>query len=250
MRPPIRAVGVLVPARDEEAGVGRCLDSVLVALRRLPSDVAAAVCLVVDRSRDGTRCAARRTVRHHRASPRGLRSTVDVLVNEQPVWVGAVRNQAARTLLDRLRAVPPSATWLLSTDADSRVDADWVERHLELADAGADAVAGGVRPDGPVSTWVDDPAGMYAANLGLRAGPFLQVGGFPVVRNGEDGGVVRRFRDVGRRVVVEPRLTVATSARLQGRARGGLADLLRHRERRPSPSETRISRPDAGTPTP
>ena len=247
MSPPIRAVGVLVPARDEEAGVGRCLDSVFGALRRLPPDVAAAVCLVVDRSRDGTRSTARRTVRRHRAGPRGLRSAVDVLVNERPVWVGAVRNQAARTLLDRLRAVPPSATWLLSTDADSRVDADWVERHLELADTGADAVAGGVRPDRPVTTWVDDPAGTYAANLGLRAAPFLQVGGFPAVRNGEDGGVVRRFREAGRRVVVEPRLTVATSARLDGRAGGGLADLLRDRQRRPSPSATRIARPDAGT---
>ena len=236
MTTPIRAVGVLVPARDEEADVGRCLDSVLVALGRLPSDVAAAVCLVVDRPRDGTERVAHRTVQHHRSSPHGLRSTVDVLVNERPVWVGAVRNQAARSLLDRLRAVPPSATWLLSTDADSRVDPDWVERHLALADTGVDAVAGGVRPDGPVITWVDDPGGLYAANLGLRAAPFLWVGGFPAVSSGEDGGVVRRFREAGRRVVVEPRLTVATSARLQGRAEGGLADLLRERQGRQSRS--------------
>jgi hypothetical protein len=194
------------------------------------------VCLVVDRSRDGTEGVAHRTVRHHGSSPYGLRSTVDVLVNERPVSVGAVRNQAARTLLERLRAVPPSATWLLSTDADSTVGPDWVERHLALADAGADAVAGGVRPDGPVTTWVDDPAGLYAANLGLRAGPFLQVGGFPTLPAGEDGGVVRRFREAGHRVVVEPGLTITTSARLHGRAEGGLADLLRERQRRRSPS--------------
>lgn len=244
MSAPIRAVGVLVPARDEEASVGRCLNSVFVALRRLPPDVAAAVCLVVDRSRDRTSEVAHGAVR---SGPRDLRSTVDVLVNEQPVWVGAVRNQAARRLLDRLAAVPPSQTWLLSTDADSRVDADWVERHLELADAGADAVAGGVRPDGPVITWVDDPAGLYAANLGLRAAPFLQVGGFPAVRSGEDGGVVERFRAAGHRVVVEPGLRVATSARLDGRAAGGLADLLRDRQRHPAPN--RIPEPDAGTPT-
>lgn len=236
MSAPVRAVGVLVPARDEQAGVRRCLDSVFVALRRLPSDVAAAVCLVVDRSRDGTSPAAWAAIRDHRCGPHGLHSAVDVLVNERPVWVGAVRNQAARRLLDRLAAVPPSATWLLSTDADSRVDPDWVERHLELADAGADLVAGGVRPDGPVITWVDDPCGLYAANLGLRAGPFLQVGGFPAMRSGEDGGVVRRFREAGHRVVVEPGLTVATSARLDGRAPGGLADLLRERQRRTSPS--------------
>ncbi|TCK21764.1 glycosyltransferase [Pseudonocardia endophytica] len=233
----IRAVGVLVPARDEEDGLGRCLDAVFVALRHLPSDVTAAVCLVVDRSRDDTAGVAHRAIRR---SGRGR--AVDVLVNGQEVSVGALRNRAARRLLERLAPAPLSSTWLLSTDADSRVDADWALRHLALADAGADAVAGGVRPDGPVTTWVDDPEGLYAANLGLRAGPFLQVEGFPEIRFGEDGGVVRRFRSTGHQVVVEPGLTVATSARLVGRADGGLADLLS--------SQARISRPDAGTPTP
>jgi hypothetical protein len=94
---------------------------------------------------------------------------------------------------------------------------------------------------------VDDPAGLYAANLGLRAAPFLQVGGFPAVRSGEDGGVVRRFRAAGHHVVVARGLPVATRARLDGRAVGGLADLLREQQRRPAP--TRISQPDAGTPT-
>lgn len=227
----IRAVGVLVPARDEQDRVGPCLHSVFDALRRLPPDVATAVCLVADRCRDGTERVARATVREHRAAPHGLRPDVDVVVNERPVRVGTVRNRAARTLLDRLRDVPPSATWLLSTDADGTVDPDWAQRHLRLADAGADVVAGGVRPDGPLAAWVDDPAGLYAANLGMRAAPFLQVGGFPGVRHGEDGGVVRRFRDAGHRVVVEPGLAVTTSVRLHGRAEGGLADLLRERQR-------------------
>jgi glycosyltransferase involved in cell wall biosynthesis len=234
---PIRAVGVLIPARDEQDRVGRCLDAVFAALRRLPPDVAVAVCLVVDRSRDGTVGVAHRAIRRS-----GIRSAVDVLVNERSASVGAVRNIAARQLCRRLAAVPPSSTWLLSTDADSRVDPDWAARHIALADAGADAVAGGVRPDGPVTAWVDDPEGLYAANLGLRAAPFLQFGGFPTVPSGEDGGMVRRFRSAGLRVVVEPGLTVATSARLDGRAAGGLADLLS--------TQARISRSEAGTPTP
>jgi len=218
----VRAVGVLIPAHDEVAHVESCLDAVAVALERLPHDVAAAVCLVDDRSRDGTARAARRW-----AAGRGFRPHVDVAVNRTRVPVGALRNQAARRVLYRLDAVPPSAIRLLSTDADSRVPPDWAVRHVELAGSGADAVSGGVLPDGPVPPDVLVPDGVYAANLGVGARPFLQVGGFPPVHSGEDVGLLGRLCAAGHHVVTGAGIHVLTSVRTRGRATGGLADRLR-----------------------
>ncbi|MET0190828.1 MAG: glycosyltransferase, partial [Pseudonocardia sediminis] len=142
---PVRAVGVLVPARDERDHVEACLDAALTALARLPPEIVTALCLVVDRSGDGTGAVARRAVAAHGHT----RTTVDVIANAAPLRIGEVRNLGARTLLRRLHPVAPERTWLLSTDADSTVGPDWAERHLHLADAGVDAVAGGIELDGP-----------------------------------------------------------------------------------------------------
>lgn len=220
----VRAVGVLIPAHDEVEHVESCLDAVAVALERLQRDVATAVCLVDDRSRDGTTPVARRW-----AAGRGFRPHLDVTVNRTLVPIGVLRNQAARRVLHRLEAVPPQAIRLLSTDADSRVPPDWAVRHVELAGSGADAVSGGVLPDGPVPPDVLVPDGVYAANLGVGAGPFRQVDGFPSVHSGEDVRLLRRLRAAGHHVLSSARIYVRTSARTRGRAIGGLADRLRAR---------------------
>ncbi len=246
MSGPIRAVGVLIPARNERPRVGPCLDAVFTALDRLPDDVATTVCLVVDRSRDGTAPAARAAIERW-ADAHGTRPSVDVRTNELPVAIGTLRNQAASGALERLHAVPPSAIWLLSTDADSRVPADWAVRHLQLADAGAGAVSGGVTPDGPVPPSVVDPDGVYAANLGVRADLFLQIGGFSEVRSGEDHDLLRRLRAAGGHVVAAAGIAVHTSVRLHGRARGGLADLLRAQRRRARPAPGMAAEQDASS---
>ena len=233
---PVRAVGVLVPARDERDHVGACLDAALTALARLPRHVRTALCLVVDRSGDGTGDVARRAVATHGA----VRTTVDVITNEAPVTIGAVRNAGARALLRRLGAAAPERTWLLSTDADSTVGPDGAGRHVHLAAAGVDAGAGGGELAGPGRVGADpDPSGdpgrppapdLYAANLGVRAAPFRGVGGFPAVPSGEEHALLHRLRRAGYRLVSGADITVRTSARTRGRATGGLADLLRDRD--------------------
>ncbi|MBW0105832.1 glycosyltransferase family 2 protein [Pseudonocardia sp. KRD291] len=249
---PVRAVGVLVPARDERDHVAACLDAALTALARLPADVQTALCLVVDRSVDGTGAVARRAVAAHGHT----RTRVDVVTNAAPLVIGAVRNLAARTLLRRLAPVAPERTWLLSTDADSTVGPDWAAEHLRLADAGIDAVAGGVELDGPGRLGPDpspsDPGdrpprpGLYAANLGVRAAAFRRVGGFPGVVSGEEHALLARLLRGGHRLVTGADITVRTSARTHGRASGGLADLLRERAGELPESPTGVPAADDG----
>ena len=66
----------------------------------------------------------------------------------------------------------------------------------------------------------------YAANLGVRADGFAQVGGFPPVVCGEEHALLARLRGADLRVVSPNDVRVRTSARTRGRAAGGLADLL------------------------
>lgn len=220
-RPRIEAVGVLVPAHDEEDRVGRCVGSVLTALAA--AGLPAALCVLGDRCTDAT-------TRRARAAARA--ATVPVVVHDDRAGgtVGALRNRAAGIVL-ALLGTDPERTWLLSTDADGTVVPGWVRAHLRRADAGADAVTGGVvldRPGGPVPPGEPPPPDhpVYGANLGVRAAPFLAVGGFPDIACGEDHGLVDRLRAGGHRIVPGAPRTVCTSSRTVGRARGGLADLL------------------------
>ncbi|MCW0212075.1 MAG: glycosyltransferase family 2 protein [Pseudonocardia sp.] len=234
---PIGAVGVVVPAHDEQERIGACLDAVAEALDALPDAVRTAVCVVLDRCTDGTAERARAAL-----------PQADHVLTRRRRTVGEVRNLGIGRLLDRLGDVPAERTWLLSTDADTVVPRSWALDHLRHADHGADAVAGPVDLDDPDALSplalrrylqvLEDGAAAghaYAANLGVRADPFLEVGGFPVVTHGEEHALLDRLRARGHRVVSPPEVRARTSSRRRGRAEGGLADLLdRLHESRPA----------------
>jgi hypothetical protein len=182
------------------------------------------VCVVADRCTDATVDVA---------GPHA-----EVLVQHAALTIGEVRNLGARHLLAAL----PADGWLLSTDADSVVPPDWVAAHLARAATGADAVVGTVAlgDAGQLAAEVVDRYAQlvarpslvgaehaYAANLGVRASAFRAVGGFPATPHGEEHALLARLRAAGHRVVRAPEISVRTSARTEGRARGGLADLLR-----------------------
>lgn len=227
-------MGVAVPARDEAARVGRCVASVLTALRALPPSVERAFCVVADRCSDGTAHAARRAF--------GGVPGAWTVGNRAEATVGEVRDLGFARVLAALPGHAPAGVLLLSTDADSVVAPDWALGHLRLVRAGAHAVAGMVdladealpplvsarhaalldrmrRPDGH--------GNVYGANLAVRADAHLAVGGFGPVASGEDHDLWRRLRRAGYRCRYAEPPTVRTSARLRGRATGGLADLLR-----------------------
>ena len=162
--------------------------------------------------------------------------------------MGALRDLGVREVLHRLAAHPPAGTWLLSTDADTTVPPDWALAHLRLAADGAHAVAGMADLAGVEHLAADallryraiverglhgdTHRHVYGANLGVRADAYLAVGGFPPDGAGEDHGLWRRLRAAGYTLAQPSGVRVRTSARLHGRADGGLAGLLRCLHRR------------------
>lgn len=234
----IDAVGVVVPAHDEEALIGECLRSVRTALRRLDGQCRTAVTVVLDRCTD-------RTPSRVAAELAGWPGARSLPVRHRPAGagVGYLRDLGVRDIVRRLCPAPPKRIWLLSTDADTTVPAHWVTEHLRHARAGAHGVAGLAELSGEPGLSAealeryrailddgmdgDTHQHVYAANLGLRADVYHRCGGFPPDGPGEEHRLWKAMATSGRRLHRPTQPRVRTSARLRGRAEGGLADLLR-----------------------
>lgn len=254
------ALVVAVPARNEADLITGCLHSVVRALAQARrSGVAGRVVVAVaaHRCSDATARLAAEVLGGSLpascadAGTDGPTWAWEVVVDEEPGPVGAVRDRLVRRALGHVAVAGRSGAWLLSTDADSRVPADWVTGLLSAAGVGgigealpADAVAGLVG----VHRWAADPrarlaydaivrAGLegldvgrhdhaYAANLAVRLTSYLDVGGFPHLPHGEDRGLLDALLAGGHRVVTPRAPVVATSGRSPGRAAGGLGALL------------------------
>ena len=146
-----------------------------------------------------------------------------------------------------------SNTLLLTTDADTIPASDWVERSVAILRE-VDVVAGYTRRDGTkklssrdaLETYLEhlhrlrrcideipyDPAPSHpwvgGANLGMRVSAYRILGGFRSIETGEDSDLVDRARHAGLRVRHARDVRVTTSSRTAGRAKGGLADALKH----------------------
>jgi hypothetical protein len=251
--PDITAVGVVVPAHDEQERIGACLTSVRRALAALPDEVETAVAVVLDRCGDATPQVVGEVLADWPQAtaipvvadvhPAGVAAVCSLSARPRGRGVGAVRDVGVRDVLARLVAHPRGGTWLLSTDADTTVPADWALRHLACAAEGAHGVAGLADLIGVERLAADallryraivdhglhgaTHQHVYGANLGVRADAYLAVGGFPAEGSGEDHGLWRRLHAAGYRLAQPVDIRVRTSARLHGRAEEGLADLLR-----------------------
>ncbi|MBO0921891.1 glycosyltransferase [Cellulomonas sp. zg-ZUI222] len=219
-------VAVVVPVRDEELLLGRCLTALDVARRTLleRTGCTAGVVVVLDACRDASaQVAARHDVQ-----------TLRLLAGD----VGAARRAGVAAAL-ATAPTAPGGTWLACTDADSEVAADWLVEHVRLADAGADVVVGTVHPDPADLTaaqWAawraahvpGRPNGhVHGANLGVRGSAYLRAGGFAPAPEHEDVDLVARLRATGARVVASDVVDVRTSGRAVGRTPGGYAGHLR-----------------------
>lgn len=225
----IERVVVVVPAHNEADDLPRCLSAVATAAARLSVPVLAV--LVLDACDDESALVARRF------------GGVHVLEVERRN-VGAARAagfEYARSLWAE-SVCDESRVWYATTDADSRVDADWLVRQTE---SGADVVLGVVR----VGNWRHYPAAVvrrylaayrsksrpdgtghghvHGANMGLRADVYWTVGGFAAMRSREDVDLVERCEEIGSWIDRDSRLSVETSARPMGKAPRGFAAYLR-----------------------
>ena len=224
------SVGVIIPACNEEATIGACIDSVLSALRKARIDNHWIV-VVADSCTDET----------VKRAEMALGSAGEVAIVELKS-AGAARRAGAGKVLARLADIDPSRVWLANTDADTTVSEDWIRIQLRFADEGVAGVAGIVKlaADGcPAaeqiyeSTYLTHPQGthshVHGANLSVRADAYKDVGGWSTVALAEDHCLWSRLRNRGWRISSPVSSVVTTSARLEGRAKGGFADTLRAR---------------------
>lgn len=217
------AVGVVIPAHDEQQLLPACLRSLAEAAGRIALPTRIVVAL--DRCTDGSAA----IVADFQAKGLPVRS-----IAVQRPGVGAARAAGMRSVLAELGA---RRTWLATTDADSEVPPDWLERQLAHVLLGAQVVAGTVR----VTDWSAQPAEVrdrftaayrpqaghrhrHGANLAFSARQYLDAGGFAELACHEDVDLIDRLEALGCPMVWAADLPVVTSARRRGRATGGFAD--------------------------
>jgi Glycosyl transferase family 2 len=244
------ACAVAIPARDEIDLIAPCLLA-LAAQQGAPDF---AVVLVLNNCRDGT-AAKIKTLKGQ------LPFELHVYEIELPpaladaAWARRLATNAAVALV-RADGI------VLTTDADSRADPQWLRTTIEAFDSGADVVCGFVAPDfadapplsfdairrgaleyeysqlmaeanslidpDPVDPW---PSHVVESgqNLSIRAHYLVALGGVPHICPGEDQKLVAMARRAGARIRHSFSPSVTTSSRVKGRASGGWSDDLMSR---------------------
>ncbi len=221
----IEAVGVVVPAHNEETLLPACLMALWRAADEL--DVPVHVLVVADTCTDQTVATAQAC----QARVIGIRERS----------VGAARAAGMSELLALTAGSDPSAVWLATTDADTVVPAHWLRRQVGYASQGWDVVLGTVA----VADWDGHPPHVpaafearyefgsgphphvHGANLGIRASAYLAAGGFKSVRTAEDHALLAAVTQAGCSVLRPGDIAVETSARRRARAPRGFSHLLR-----------------------
>jgi cellulose synthase/poly-beta-1,6-N-acetylglucosamine synthase-like glycosyltransferase len=225
------SVAVVIPARNEEASVERCVHSVLLSARSASQLKSLWVVVVADACSDRTAVLARGALGEH-----------GQVLECSDRSAGSARRLGSAAALDHFAPMDLSRLWIANTDADSHVPADWIAQHLRLAEAGVSAIAGVVEVSA-IPGYAGEMAArltadyelradgshphVHGANLGVRADAYVDAGGWSHLALAEDHCLWRRLGQRGwqRRSTIHS--VVATSGRLIGRARGGFADTLR-----------------------
>lgn len=221
----IRAVGVVVPAHNEEDLLPACLAAVLQAADEL-EPMPVRVIVVADACTDKTAQLAR--------------DSGATVVTISTRSVGAARQAGMHAALQLLRHLDPAEVWLATTDADTVVPPGWLSRQLRYAEQGWDAVIGTVT----VTDWTEHGPAVQArfqqrycsaggshphvhgANLGFTASAYRAAGGFGLRRTAEDHALAEALDLTSRRVLRTTQVNVVTSARRHARAPQGFSHLL------------------------
>jgi len=220
----LRRIAVVIPARNEQQLIARCLESVAVAAassRALPRRTPIDVVVVADSCTDDTAEIAR--------------GFAGVTVIETAVAsVGAARRIGVAAAL-AASADRGDRVWIANTDADSVVPAHWLRCQARLARRGAELMLGTVTPEfADLNAEQQDAwrarrtiGEVHGANLGIRADRYLAVGGYAPLAEHEDVDLVARCVAAGVRPVATDACDVTTSGRQVGRTPGGYARFLR-----------------------
>ena len=252
---PLGRAYIAIPAKNEAAELEGCLQALAqqTGLPSVPSWLHGAVlCLnnCTDDSADVARLLAK-------ALPFPVHA-IEVELPPSQAYAGTARRMA----MDRAAELAGTDGVILTTDADSRVAPDWLARNLAALRLGADAVAGRaeIEPQGAAlipahlhamdarecayaalldeirSILDPDPADPWprhdehsGASIAVTVQAYRRAGGMPAVRLGEDRAFFDALRRIDARIRHDPSVRVVVSARLEGRAPGGMADTIRRR---------------------
>lgn len=243
-----------IPVRDEAERIGACLEALGAQAGIAPGS--SAVVLLVNNSSDGTIEVVREL------APRLAVPLRMVERNSPDANAGWARRGAMDAAADWLEEVGSTDGVILTTDADSRVPPNWIALNLAAIAAGADGVAGQIALDEAdearlpaslrerglleetyerllteLSARIDperhDPWPTHwsqsGASLAVTLAAYRRVDGMPAIALGDDRAFVSRLKAADLIVRHTPEIVVATSGRLEGRAKGGVADTMRVR---------------------
>lgn len=252
-------VVVAIPVKNEAERIEACLRALAaqVDLDGVTPISDFAVLLFINNSDDETQTIARRLVD---GMPYQL-IVVSAVLPPSLANAGGARRSAMEVAATRLDTSARRGV-LMTTDADSRVQPDWIARNLAEITNGVDAVAGTIalEPEDearlpahlkargalearyerlvcelharlapePHDPWPRHPT-ESGATLAVTLDAYNAVGGLPPLALGEDRAFVGVLRDAGFKVRHSPSITVITSGRLVGRAAGGCADTMKQR---------------------
>jgi Glycosyl transferase family 2 len=244
---------VAVPAKNEAERLPRLLAALSaqtwLAKSSRPLDVVVVLNNCDDHSAEIMRMEARRysSLRLH-------------LINVQLPPVQAHVGSARRLAMERARDIGGPSSILFSTDADAVPAVDWIEASLRAIRAGADIVGGHIIGDKKeeallgkafirratrhlehaelvdhlisiIDPILHDPWPRHSdhtgASIAIRNDVYNSIGGMPALPFREDTTLVSRAVAAGYRLRHSLDVRVGVSARLEGRARGGMADCLK-----------------------
>lgn len=241
-----------IPARNEAAEIEGCLRA-LAEQRPAPPD---AVVLCLNNCGDDTAGIVRRG-----AFPFAIHM-LEVELPDELACAGAAR----RLAMDHAAWLAGRQGILLTTDADARVPPDWLFANRAVIEAGAEGVAGRgvIEPEGAKCIpphlhaidarecayaalldelrWLLDPDPFdpwprhdehSGASIAVTVDAYRRAGGMPPVPLAEDRAFFAALRRVDARIRHSEAAPVTVSARLVGRAPGGMADTMRRRMNQP-----------------
>lgn len=229
-----RALGVVIPVNNEERLLRACLDALMHSMNHEAlGSLFTHVVVVLDSCRDKSAFLAHQWKEHSSAS-----TSFDVtIVDTNEENVGFARALGCEVLLEEMGEFDLDHVWLATTDADSRVPAEWLANQVRQHDLGADAWAGRVAvTEWPLhrlviaASWqraYDAEAHpIHGASFGVNARWYVDVGGFSPLRTSEDRALYEALVARGATVYYDATAPVNTSARRNARAPEGFSAAL------------------------
>lgn len=240
-------VVIAIPARNEADRIGACL-AAIASQPDAPTRIAGVIVFANNCTDDTVAVAAAMAVPF----------PINIITANLPpdrAHIGQARRGANDAAIDFVNSAGMSDAIIAGTDADSRVAPEWLAALTTAFAADVDAVCGAIDIDGPVPPALarvrtDEAAyaeitaraadhldprphdrfpnhiWCWGANLAVRATVLTAVGGSPLVDLAEDRALHSALLRHDARIRHTEAVRVLTSARTDGRAPGGFADLM------------------------